>query len=140
VVNLPTPDLWHQVEQLAPLTGQNPVPSEKASQFRFESDKFGAGGFTSLAAETVAAPRVKECPVHLEAMVRRIHSLDGESRLQQLGGGAAVEVEVLRVHVSRDLVIKDNYIDPDKWQPLIYNFRHYFGLGDDLGRTFRSET
>src|SRR5579884_3618961 len=29
VVNLPTPELWKQVERLAPLTGQNPVPEKK---------------------------------------------------------------------------------------------------------------
>lgn len=29
--------------------------------------------------------------------------------------------------------------DPAKWQPLIYTFRHYFGLGDELGATFRAE-
>jgi hypothetical protein len=41
--------------------------------------------------------------------------------------------------VREDFVLKKNYIDPEKWQPLIYNFRHYFGLGEDLGRTFRAE-
>jgi flavin reductase (DIM6/NTAB) family NADH-FMN oxidoreductase RutF len=139
VINLPSPDLWREVERLAPLTGQNPVPEEKASQFRFEPDKFAAGGFTRLESEIVAAPRVKECPVQIEARARKIHALEGDSRLGTLGGGAAVEVEVLKVHVRKDFVIKDHYIDPDKWQPLIYNFRHYFGLGDELGRTFRAE-
>jgi flavin reductase (DIM6/NTAB) family NADH-FMN oxidoreductase RutF len=48
-------------------------------------------------------------------------------------------VEILRVHVRRDFIIDDHYIDPAKWQPLIYNFRHYFGLGKELGTTFRAE-
>jgi flavin reductase (DIM6/NTAB) family NADH-FMN oxidoreductase RutF len=48
-------------------------------------------------------------------------------------------VEILRVHVRRDFIIDDHYIDPAKWQPLIYNFRHYFGLGKELGSTFRAE-
>lgn len=26
-----------------------------------------------------------------------------------------------------------------KWKPLIYNFRHYFGLGQLVGKTFRAE-
>jgi flavin reductase (DIM6/NTAB) family NADH-FMN oxidoreductase RutF len=139
VVNLPSPDMWREVERLAPLTGQNPVPREKSSQFRFEPDKFETAGFTPLESETVAAPRVKECPVQLEAVTRKIHNLVGDRRLAGLGGGAAVEVEVQRVHVRKDFVIKENYIDPNKWQPLIYNFRHYFGLGDELGQTFRAE-
>lgn len=41
VVNLPSPDMWRQVEALAPLTGQNPVPEDK-KKFRFERDKFQA--------------------------------------------------------------------------------------------------
>lgn len=139
VVNLPTPELWRQVEELAPLTGQNPVPQDKSSQFRFEKDKFAAGDFTPLSSEIVAPPRVKQCPVHMEATTRKINMLEGDPRLHKLGGGAAVEIEILRVHVREDFLLKENYIDPEKWQPLIYNFRHYFGLGDDLGKTFRAE-
>jgi flavin reductase (DIM6/NTAB) family NADH-FMN oxidoreductase RutF len=139
VVNVPSPDLWKQVEALAPLTGQNPVPEEKHNRFRFEKDKFSAASFTPMPGEIVSAARVRECPVHLEARTRSIHRLTGESRLHRLGGAASVEVEILRVHVRRDLILKDHYVDPAKWQPLIYNFRHYFGLGQELGHTFRAE-
>ncbi len=139
VVNLPTPDLWRHVERLAPLTGRNPVPDGKDSRFRYERDKFGAAGLTAIGSELVKAPRVKECPAQLEARVQRIHELGGDKRLRNAGGAAAVEVEVLRVHVRKDLVLGENYIDPGRWQPLIYNFRHYFGLGTELGKTFRAE-
>lgn len=139
VVNLPSPDLWRHVELLAPLTGLNPVPKEKASKFRYERDKFAAAGLTPVSSEIVSVPRVKECPAQLEAKVRRIHYLDADARLQQLTGGAAVEVEVLRVHVRTDFVMKDHYVNPANWQPLIYNFRHYYGLGQELGKTFRAE-
>jgi len=139
VVNLPFPDMWRQVERLAPLTGRNPVPEDKREKFRFEHDKFEAGSFTRIPSETVWAPRVKECPVHMEAVVRKIHELKGDERLRNLGGGSAVEVEMLRVHVRREFVLKEHYIDPSKWQPLLYNFRHYFGLGEELGSTFRAE-
>jgi len=139
VVNIPSPDLWETVERLAPLTGKNPVPAEKSAKFRFERDKFVASGLTPLASESVKAPRVKECPVQLEATVNRIHLLQGESRLDKLGGGAAVEVRVLKVHVRSDFILSENHVNPEKWQPLIYNFRHYFGLGAELGKTFRAE-
>lgn len=139
VVNLPTPELWQQVERLAPLTGQNPVPDKKRAQFRFESDKFSASELSAIPSELVSAVRVKECPVQMEARARKIHMLEGDPRLRELGGGASIEVEVLRVHVRQDLVVKEHYIAADKWQPLIYNFRHYFGLGDELGKTFRAE-
>lgn len=140
VVNLPSPEMWPQVEKLAPLTGLDPVPSEKAAKFRHVKDKFAAAAFTPLAGECVSVERVQECPAQLEGRVKRIHSLTGEDKLQKLTGGAAVEVEVLRVHVRQDFVVRDNYIDPAHWQRLIYNFRHYFGLGEELGKTFRSET
>ncbi len=139
VVNLPSPHMWRQVETLAPLTGRNPVPDEKRDRFRFEADKFRAGAFTRVPSETGSAPRVKECPVQMEARVRKIHQLEGDPKLRKLSGGSAVEVEILRVHVRSDFVLKEHYIDPSKWQPLVYNFRHYFGLGEELGTTFRAE-
>jgi flavin reductase (DIM6/NTAB) family NADH-FMN oxidoreductase RutF len=101
--------------------------------------KFEAAGLTPFPGELVRPSRVVECPVHLEARVTAMHSLAGE-KLHQLGGGIAAEVEVLRVHVAGDFILKDNYIDPEKWSPLIYNFRHYFRLADEeLGKTFRAE-
>jgi flavin reductase (DIM6/NTAB) family NADH-FMN oxidoreductase RutF len=139
VVNLPSPEMWRQVEAIAPLTGQNPVPADKSEKFRFAKDKFAVGEFTPWPGELVSAARVKKCPVQMETVMRNIHRLKGDSRLQKLGGGAAVEVEILRVHIRKDFVLKENYVDPEKWQPLIYNFRHYFGLGEELGRTFRAE-
>jgi hypothetical protein len=50
-----------------------------------------------------------------------------------------VEVEILRVHVRREFIMGEHYVDPAKWQPLIYNFRHYFSLGKELGGMFRAE-
>ncbi|MGB9415323.1 MAG: flavin reductase family protein [Acidobacteriaceae bacterium] len=139
VINIPSPDMWQQVEKLAPLTGKNPVPEIKAKQFRFVADKFSASGLSPIPSEIVRPERAKECPVHLEARVVHLHTLSGE-KLNQLGGGVAAEVEVLRVHVADEFVLGENHIDPEKWSPLIYNFRHYFRLADkELGKTFRAE-
>src|ERR1700685_122110 len=139
VVNLPSPDMWREVEKLAPLTGKDPVPEIKAKQFRFEPHKFEAAGLTAMASEVVKPMRARECPVHLEARVTKMHRLEGK-RLKQVGGGLAAEVEIVRVHVASDFVLENKYIDPAKWSPLIYNFRHYFRLGEqELGKTFRAE-
>jgi flavin reductase (DIM6/NTAB) family NADH-FMN oxidoreductase RutF len=139
VINIPSPDMWQQVEKLAPLTGKNPVPEIKAKQFRFVADKFSASGLSPIPSEIVRPERAKECPVHLEARVVHLHTLSGE-KLNQLGGGVAAEVEVLRVHVADEFVLGENHIDPEKWSPLIYSFRHYFRLADkELGKTFRAE-
>jgi flavin reductase (DIM6/NTAB) family NADH-FMN oxidoreductase RutF len=139
VVNLPDPAMWPNVEKLAPLTGKNPVPEIKAKQFRFEADKFGASELTQLASELVKPVRAMECPVQMEARVIKLHQMNG-AKLNQLGGGVAVEVEIIRVHIADDYILGENYIDPLKWSPLIYNFRHYFRLGEkELGKTFRAE-
>lgn len=139
VINLPSPDMWQQVEKLAPLTGKNPVPEIKARQFRFEKDKFGAAGLTPIASEVVRPLRAAECPIQMEARVQRLHPMSGQ-KLGELGGGVAAEVEILRVHAGEEFIQGDNYIDPAKWSPLIYNFRHYFRLAEtELGKTFRAE-
>jgi flavin reductase (DIM6/NTAB) family NADH-FMN oxidoreductase RutF len=139
VVNIPSPQLWKKVEKLAPLTGKDPVPNEKAKQFHFESDKFRAADLHSLRSEVVSPHRVLECPVHLEARVSERHALRGE-RLAELGGGSAVEVEILRVHMDEEYLTTDDHISPEKWSPLIYNFRHYFRLAEqELGKTFRAK-
>jgi methylphosphotriester-DNA--protein-cysteine methyltransferase len=126
-------------KQLAPLTGKNPVPEIKAKQFRFAPNKFESAGLTPLTSELVRPARARECPVQMEARVQNLHRISG-ARLEQLGGGIAAEVEIVRVHVASDFVLGDRYIDPAKWSPLIYNFRHYFRLAEhELGKTFRAE-
>ncbi|MDR5827938.1 flavin reductase family protein [Caballeronia sp. LP006] len=138
VINLPSPEMWKQVEKLAPLTGKNPVPELKKKQFRFEKCKFEEAGFTQLASDCVKPYRVAECPMHLEARVRHIHRMGGE-KLQALGGGVAAEVEIVRVHADEAFVKNMHHIDAKKWSPLVYNFRHYFRLADhELGKTFRA--
>ncbi|HEY7834184.1 MAG TPA: flavin reductase family protein, partial [Ktedonobacterales bacterium] len=135
VLNLPSADLWQAVERLAPLTGKYPVPEYKLPTFRYERNKFGAAGLTPLPSICVAPPRVAECPLQLETLVRDMRPLHGDD-----ADALAVEVEVVRVHAHRAIIQDEGRISPAAWQPLIYNFRHYFGLGPELGKTFRSET
>ncbi|WP_326836063.1 flavin reductase family protein [Amycolatopsis rhabdoformis] len=132
VINLPGPDQWAAVERLAPLTGANPVPEHKRGRFRYEPDKFAAAGWTGVPAEVVRPPRIGECPLQLEARAAEI---------RERAGFLVIEADVLRVHCAPDLVVPGTqHVDPAKWSPLIYNFRHYFGLGAQLGHSFRSET
>ncbi|MBM7503478.1 flavin reductase family protein [Agromyces aurantiacus] len=134
VVNVPSPGMWEQVERLAPLTGRSPVPASKPHGMRFEADKFAAAGVTSMPSATVAPPRVAECPLQLEGSAISITP-------GQAGGFVIVEVAVSMVHAATDIVVPGtNHIDPATWSPLIYNFRHYFGLSDQLGHSYRSDT
>jgi flavin reductase (DIM6/NTAB) family NADH-FMN oxidoreductase RutF len=133
VVNLPGPALWPHVERLAPLTGRDPVPEAKSAQFRFEADKFGAAGLSPQPSEVVAPPRVLECPLQLEATVAAVHPIGD-------GSAAAVEVAVVRVHAAPEIVVAGtNHVDPERWGPLMYVFRHYVAAGERLGKTFRAE-
>jgi flavin reductase (DIM6/NTAB) family NADH-FMN oxidoreductase RutF len=51
-----------------------------------------------------------------------------------------VETHVQRVHTSSSIVKPaTNHIDPQGWSPLLYVFRHYFGTGEEIGRSFRAE-
>ncbi|MGE5333163.1 MAG: flavin reductase family protein [Nitrososphaerota archaeon] len=135
VLNLPSADMWQAVEKLAPLTGKNPVPEYKrASAFRYERAKFAAAGLTPQPSARVAPPRVAECPLQIEAQVRDIRSFHNAA-----SGALVVEVEAVMVHASAEIIQDESHIRPGAWHPLIYNFRHYFGLGPELGKTFRAE-
>jgi flavin reductase (DIM6/NTAB) family NADH-FMN oxidoreductase RutF len=133
VINFPGPELWPAVERLAPLTGRNPpAPHVRAYGGRYEPDKFGAAGLTPVSSDLVQPPRVQECELQLEARVVAMRALEDEPDC------VAVEVRVLRVHAAAG-ILKANrqHIDPDRWRPLLYNFRCYYGVGPELGRSFR---
>ncbi|WP_145503871.1 flavin reductase family protein [Streptomyces sp. CFMR 7] len=134
VINLPAPAQWQAVERLAPLTGRTPVPVDKRASFRFEPDKFAAAGLRPQPSELVRPPRVAECPMQLEARVAQV-------RPDASGEFLIVEAQVLKVHADPRIVVTGSqHIDPAAWSPLIYNFRHYYGLGPELGHSFRSRT
>ncbi|WP_410768901.1 flavin reductase family protein [Fontibacillus sp. BL9] len=125
VLNLPSPDLIPAIDKLTLLTGRNPVPDSKARRgYMFERDKFGVSGLTPLPSHQVRAPRVEQCPVHLEASVVQLHSFEAPSSL------VAIEVRIQKVHVEDSLLMEGNpnHIDPSKWNPMIMNFCQYFGL------------
>lgn len=84
---------------------------------------------TPQASETVAAPRVKECPVQLEAKVESITSL-AENDAAQKGKILVIEVRVLRVHLEKSILMDGDpdRVDPDKWRPLIMSFQEFYGL------------
>ncbi|WP_407942037.1 flavin reductase family protein [Nocardiopsis codii] len=125
---------WEHVERLAPLTGRDPVPPGKPPGCRFEADKFGAAGLTPQESQVVAPPRVAECPLQLEARVARA---DADAS----GDLTVVQADVLRVHADTRMVVPGTeHVDPSLWNPLIYNFRHYFGLGRRHGHSYRAET
>lgn len=130
VLNLPSADLVGAVDRLALTTGRDPVPDYKeAMGYRYERDKFGLAGLTPLAADLVKAPLVAECPLQLEAQVEQVHDFDAQN-----SNIRAIEMRILRVHIDERLLVPgtQNYIDPEKWQPLIMNFCEFFGLSGKI--------
>ncbi|GAA4039659.1 flavin reductase family protein [Hymenobacter glaciei] len=131
VLNLPSVDLVGAVNRLALTTGSDPVPAGKQQKgYRTERDKFGTAGLTPVAADTVAPPRVRECPVQLEAVVEAVHGLaDNDAAIR--GRLVSIEVRVQRVHLEESILLAGhpNRVDPDKWRPLIMSFQHFYGLG-----------
>ncbi|MGK5508187.1 flavin reductase family protein [Brevibacillus formosus] len=129
VLNLPSSNLAHAVDRLALLTGRNPVPERKTNVgYRFEPDKFGTARLTPQDSDLIRPPRVAECPVQLEAIVEQVHNFELPSSLK------AIEVKIIRVHVDEQILMtgEENYIDPEKWSPLIMNFCEFFGLSPKL--------
>jgi flavin reductase (DIM6/NTAB) family NADH-FMN oxidoreductase RutF len=134
VINFPSPELWPAVERLATLTGRCPVPEHKRARFHYDPAKFEAAGLTAQDSELVRPPRVAECPLQFEACAQ-------DTRVDAGGNFLVVEARVLRVHALPRIVVPGtSHVDPARWSPLIYNFRHYFGLAAQLGESFRSET
>ncbi len=137
VINLPGPDLVEQVEALASLTGRNPPAPHKADTFRYEPDKFAAAGLAPTDAETVKPPRIAGCPLQLEAKVTAIHEPDTRPDGEYF---RIVETHVQHVHALTQVVKPGtNHIDPQRFSPLLYVFRHYFGTGPEIARSFRAE-
>lgn len=147
VLNLPSVAQVDAVNRLAYLTGSNPVPPGKAKRnYRFEQEKFGVSGLTPIASETVAAARVLECPIQLEAKLARVnpvmadeydYSVHGRSVECTLEGIVCIEVRITRVHADPSVLMdgKPNRIDPDRWRPLIMSFQRFYGLGPELSES-----
>jgi flavin reductase (DIM6/NTAB) family NADH-FMN oxidoreductase RutF len=130
VLNLPSEQMVAEVNCLALMTGTDPVPAAKVARgYRYEKRKFEISGLTPVKSQTVAAPRVKECPVQLEAVVEHVKDL-AENDDKVRGRTKVFEVRIQRVHVAEEILMDGHTdrIDPDKWRPLIMSFQRFYGL------------
>ncbi|WP_188592894.1 flavin reductase family protein [Paenibacillus silvae] len=134
VINLPDASMWQNVEALGRTTGSFPVPEVKRQMgYAFCQDKFTAAGLTSQHSIQVAPDKIAECPLQIEAVVQHIRLPEHTPFM------AIVEVKAVKVHAHTRLISEINRVDPEQWHPLIYNFRHYYGLGERQGENFRAE-
>jgi flavin reductase (DIM6/NTAB) family NADH-FMN oxidoreductase RutF len=131
VLNLASVDNVDAVNRLALTTGSNPVPPAKAARgYRYQPDKFGVSGLTPISSVAVGAPRVLECPVHLECELITVNPLAVETGIHNVRT-YALELKVVQVHLDENILMDDNAnrIDPDKWRPLMMSFQEFYGLG-----------
>jgi flavin reductase (DIM6/NTAB) family NADH-FMN oxidoreductase RutF len=102
VINLPSEDLVTHVDRLALTTGKNPVPEKKRQWgYCYEPDKFGIAGFTPVGSESVAPPRVRECPIQMEGIVQDFRAFGKNVNAN------VFEVHILKLHVDERLLVGD---------------------------------
>jgi flavin reductase (DIM6/NTAB) family NADH-FMN oxidoreductase RutF len=141
VLNLPSVEEVGAVDRLARTTGSNPVPPHKqAMGYRHAPDKFAVAGVTPAAADIVTPPRVRECPVHLEAQLVAAHPIEAADP-ERAAKLVALEVRIVRVHVAPSIRMPgtDHRIDPDRWRPLMMSFAQFYGLGPRVHRSALAE-
>ena len=132
VLNLVEETQWREIETLGALTGAHPVPAGKPASCRYVPDKFDAVGWTPLPSTTVDVERVAQAAVHLEGTV-----IDIDDRMD---GIAIVRALCTVVHAEERITVPGtSHVNPLRWKPLIYSFRHYFGLGARRGIAGRAE-
>jgi flavin reductase (DIM6/NTAB) family NADH-FMN oxidoreductase RutF len=133
VINFPSVEQVSAVNRLAKTTGTIVVPPDKITRgFRYEKSKFEIAGLTEVKSETIAPPRVLECPIQLEAVLVAERPLDEGGPLE--GFLTTFEMLVQRIHIEESILMDGhtNRIDPDKWRPLIFNFQQFYGLGEKV--------
>jgi flavin reductase (DIM6/NTAB) family NADH-FMN oxidoreductase RutF len=130
VINLPSETLATHVDRLALTTAKNPVPDKKRQWgYQYEPDKFGVAGFTAMESQSVAPPRVRECPVQMEGIVHDFRPFGKNVSAN------AFEVHIVKLHVDEELLTGNGsrpHIDPVRWRPLIMSFCRFFGLGAEV--------
>lgn len=133
VVNLADASMVSHINGLALTTGSDPVPEGKqklSKGYHFVKDKWSVAGLTPQPSTSVTPARVRECPVQMECELAMVHPMMQDNANGFSGRLIAIELRVLKVHVFDSIRMEGhpNRIDPDKWQPLIMSFQHFYGL------------
>jgi flavin reductase (DIM6/NTAB) family NADH-FMN oxidoreductase RutF len=80
-----------------------------SSEFDENVDEFVKAGFTAIDSDLVAPKRAAESPVHMECKLQQIIELGG-----QAGSGNLCICEVVKIHVSKDILNEKGLVDPFK--------------------------
>jgi len=80
-----------------------------STEYAKEVNEFKKAGFTELASDLVSPPRVAEAPVQLECKVKDVISMGKDG-----GAGNLVICEVVKIHLSENILDENGAIDPYK--------------------------
>lgn len=117
VLNIADSSLWFHVETISRYTGKKDIPIYKKNMgYRYAADKFSIGGLTPEKSMVVEPLRIKECKLQIECIVEKTNNR---------ADYAIVELKVQTVHAKEEIILEDEYIDPKRWDPLIYNYILY---------------
>lgn len=129
VLNLPSADRVEYVNRIANTTGSKSVPlHKKAWGYRYVKHKVEEAGLTVEPALNVKPPRICECQVQLEATVEKIHRFSENSAIPM----SAFELNIVQSHIDESILMgsEKQYVNPDKWHPLIMSFRKFYTTND----------
>lgn len=111
-INIPTASMAESVDYCGVASGR-------------DTDKFAARKLTPVAASTIKAPIVAECPLSLECTVE--HTLDLHSHVYFVG-------RITAVQVTSELINDDGQLDLEQADLLAYAHGNYYSLGRNLGK------
>ena len=109
VVSLVTEDMAQQV-------------SLASCDFEANINEFKKAGFTELKSDLIRPSRIKESPVNFECKVNEIITLSEKG-----GAGNLILCEVLKIHISENVIDKNNMIDPFKLKIVSRFGRNWYG-------------
>ncbi len=115
VVDNTTKDTLHNIEEtkevVINVVSHNIVRQMAVTSISFptEISEFEKSGLTPIPSDVVKPFRIKESPVQMECKVRDIITLGGAG-----GAGHLIICDVVKMHISKDVIDDNNRIDPHK--------------------------
>lgn len=137
VLNLASGDLANEVNKLALLTGSKEIPIHKRLLgYKHSKNKFTDSGFTPQKEGSESINSINECKIQLTAIVNNISEF-AKNDARMAIPAYAIELQITQVNASPEILQNGNKnkIDPNKWNPLIMNFRKLYSLSSELNES-----
>lgn len=141
VINMMSKNQVDIVDKIAMTTGKKNIPLHKRQMgYSYEKNKLGLANLTTINCSQTQHLRIKQSPIHLYAKLVNTHPI-GKTKTSVKTVMMAFELLVEEVYCDDKLLVegKQNYIDPDKWHPLIMKFRKFYTTGDQIHSSKLSE-